>query len=75
MGDQNMTPEPTVDIDAAFELGTPIDEAMNEAVAEAVRKHQQAGMPLVVWRNGRVEHIPAEMIKVQTPAVVDRKTA
>lgn len=55
-----MTPEPTVDIEAAFILGTPIDEAMNEAVAEAVRQHQQAGVPLVVWRNGKIEHVPAE---------------
>jgi hypothetical protein len=70
-----MTPEPTIDIHAAFELGTPIDEAMQEAFLEAVRQHQQAGLPLVMWRNGKVEHVPAEMIKSQTPAPVDRKTA
>jgi hypothetical protein len=57
-----MTPERTIDIDAAFELGTPIDEAMNEAVAEAVRLHRQAGIPLVVWRDGKIEYISADTI-------------
>ena len=71
-----MTPEPTVDIDAAFELGTPIDEAMNEAVAEAVRLHQQAGVPLVVWRNGKVEHVSAkEILSDGTSQVTDQKIA
>jgi hypothetical protein len=54
--------EGDVDVNEAFELGTPIDEAMNEAVAEAVRQHQRAGLPLVVWRDGKIEHIPAESI-------------
>ncbi len=57
-----MAPERTVDIDAAFELGTPIDEAMQEAFLEAVRRHQQAGAPLVFWRNGKVEYVPAEEV-------------
>ena len=53
-------PEPTVDIAAAFELGTPIDDAMQAAFQEAVRQHHRAGLPLVVWRNGKIEHVPAE---------------
>jgi hypothetical protein len=57
-----MTPERTVDIDAAFELGTPINEAMQEAFVSAVELHRQAGVPLVVWRDGKIEHVSAETI-------------
>jgi len=49
-----------VDIADAFERGTPIDEAMNEAARQAVERHRQAGAPLVVWRDGRVAWISAE---------------
>jgi len=56
-----MTNEPDIDINALFEQGTPIDEAMNEAVREVVRRHRQTGQPLAVWRNGRVELIPPEL--------------
>lgn len=42
------------DIDEAFALGTPIDEALNEAARIAIDQHRRAGAPLVVWRDGRV---------------------
>jgi len=58
-----MNPEETVDIDAAFEAGTPIDEAMNEAVQEAVARHRMAGMPLVVWKDGQPTQVMAGEIK------------
>ena len=62
-----MPSESTVDIAAAFELGIPIDEAMQEAFQEAVRQHLQAGLPLVVWRDGEIAHVPAvEFLKSAT---------
>jgi monomeric isocitrate dehydrogenase len=54
-----------VDIADAFARGTPIDEAMNEAVRQAVERHRQAGAPLVVWLNGRVEQIAAETVATE----------
>ena len=51
-----------VDIAAAFEQGTPIDEALNRGVREAVKRHKQLGLPLVVWRDGKVAWIPPEEI-------------
>ncbi len=57
-----MPPDDTVDIEAIFEDGTAIDEAMNEAVQEAVLQHLHAGLPLIVWRNGRVEEVAPESV-------------
>ena len=55
---------PTVDIGAAFADGRLIDEAMAEAYVDAARLHKEAGVPLVVWRNGRVTLIPPDEIVV-----------
>ena len=57
-----MDNDASVDINAMFEDGTAIDEAMNEAVREAVRQHRLAALPLVVWRNGKVELVPVESL-------------
>jgi hypothetical protein len=35
---------------------------MSQAVREALRQHRQAGNPVAVWRDGRVELIPADQI-------------
>jgi hypothetical protein len=45
--------DPSRDIDQAFSLGTPIDEALNDAVRDAVRQHERVGLPLAVWRDGK----------------------
>jgi len=50
-----MTRPRDVDIQDAFKRGTPIDEAMNQAARDAVLAHKRAGVPLVVWRDGRVQ--------------------
>jgi hypothetical protein len=42
--------------------------ALREAVQEALRHHKQAGNPVAVWRNGRVEWVQPEDI----PVPVDR---
>lgn len=43
-----------------------IDEALAEAVREAVEQHRRAGNPVAIWRDGRVcwieaRDIPAEL--------------
>ena len=45
-----------------FDEGTAIAQAMNAAVREAVLQHKQKGLPLVVWRDGKVAWIPPEEI-------------
>jgi hypothetical protein len=38
--------------------------AMRKAVSEALLRHKQAGNPVAVWRNGKVEWIAPEDIPV-----------
>ena len=42
--------------------GRAIQEAMRQAVQEAVRTHKLLGRPIVVWRDGKVVWVPPEEI-------------
>ncbi len=42
------------DIDRIFAEGKEIDEAVKQAVRDAVRRHKQAGNPVVTWRDGKI---------------------
>ncbi len=49
-----------------------IDEALQAAVGDDVRKHKQAGQPLVVWKDGQIAlvsatEVEAEMQKQRRP--------
>ena len=41
-----------------------IRQALARAVQEALRRHKEAGNPVATWRDGRVEWVRAEDIKV-----------
>lgn len=47
----------------AFEEGTPIDEAITEAVRKARQEHKRAGNPVAEWRDGKVVWIAPEDIE------------
>jgi hypothetical protein len=64
-----MTSEPEVDIEAAFEQGTLIDEAMEEAIREVIARHRQAGQPLVVWQDGKILLVPPDAAGVTPPPI------
>jgi hypothetical protein len=49
-------------IEDAFRRGTPIDEAIQAAVLEALAQHKRAGHPIAEWRNGKVIWIAPENI-------------
>jgi len=55
---------PTVDVDEICLDGNEIDAAVERAAREARLKHKQLGVPLVVWRDGKVIEIPPEEIVV-----------
>ena len=55
-------------VERAFKIGTPIDEAFDEACLEAIRLHKQAGQPMVVWRDGKTVLIPAEQVEAELNA-------
>jgi len=59
-------------VERAFETGTPIDEAFEEAFLEAVRQHKRMGQPLVFWKDGKTALVPAEQVAAELNA---RKTA
>jgi len=42
-------------------------EAFRRAVAEAVAEHRRNGVPIAIWRNGKVVRIPADQIEVREP--------
>jgi hypothetical protein len=44
-----------------------IQESLALAVQDALVQHKQAGKPVAVWRNGRVEWIPPEEIPDTLP--------
>lgn len=43
------------------------EEALRKAVAEAIAEHRRNGVPIAIWRNGKVVRIPAEQIEVREP--------
>jgi hypothetical protein len=45
------------------------EEAFRKAVAEAIAEHRRNGVPIAIWRNGKVVHIPADQIEVREPQV------
>ena len=63
-----MAIDPSRDINQAFAHGTPIDEALNEAVRDAVRQHQRMGLPLAVWRNGKTVWLSPEEVEQERRA-------
>ncbi|MGH9424764.1 MAG: hypothetical protein ACRD2L_00425 [Terriglobia bacterium] len=59
-----MTEDELDPIDSAFTEGAPIDQAIGEAVREALKHHKRAGNPIVVWRNGEMLWIQPEDIQL-----------
>jgi len=52
------------------------EQALKEAVAEAIAEHKRKGIPIAISRNGKVVHIPADQIEVREPQaeyIVSRK--
>ncbi len=45
------------------------EEALRKAVAEAIAEHRRNGVPIAIWRNGKVVRIPSDQIEVRDPQV------
>jgi hypothetical protein len=52
-----MSRPPARDIAKIFREGTLIDKALERAAHEAMLAHKRAGVPLVVWKDGKVVHV------------------
>ena len=59
-----MTELPRQDIAAIFAEGTQIDNALRQAVREAVRRHKLLGNPIAVWRDGKVCWLQPDEIEI-----------
>ena len=45
------------------------EEALRKAVAGAIAEHRRNGVPIAIWRNGKVVRIPSDQIEVREPQV------
>jgi hypothetical protein len=44
-------------------------EAFRKAVAVAIAEHRRNGVPIAIWRDGKVVRIPAGQIEVREPQI------
>jgi hypothetical protein len=49
-------------IDQVFADRRWVEEALTAAAADAIHQHRRAGVPLVVFRDGRIDHVPADRL-------------
>jgi len=52
------------DVGAIIREGTAIDRAIEAARRRVVRRHQQLGIPLVIWDGARVVEVSPETVVV-----------
>lgn len=52
-------------IDEFFHNGSEIDEALQQAVKEALLLHKKAGNPVASWKDGKIIWIQPEDIPVE----------
>jgi hypothetical protein len=57
-------------IDQIFADPRWVSEALTAAAADAIDRHQRAGVPMVVFRDGRIEHVPAERLAPDVDALL-----
>ena len=62
----------TSDIKKIFLEGIRIERALKQAAREAWLAHQRAGLPLVIWRDGKIRRVSAEDLLAQEKGRVRR---
>ena len=50
-------------VKSSLEVHKKAEQAMREAVYKVVKEHRKTGVPLAVWKNGKVVRVPAKKIK------------
>jgi hypothetical protein len=50
-----------------------ITRALNQAVHDAVELHRQAGIPMAVWKNGKVAFVPADDVVTKRKGAKSRR--
>ena len=49
-------------LDEVVKNGAAIDQAVRDAARAAVVRHQKLGLPIAIWRDGKVVIVPPEKI-------------
>ncbi|MGH2370855.1 MAG: hypothetical protein ACRDI2_21980 [Chloroflexota bacterium] len=55
-----MRTEPQRDIGELLADTSLVTDALRQAAREALLRHQQAGLPVAIWRDGRVQWVAPE---------------
>jgi hypothetical protein len=63
-----MPDKPERDIEELMSDDALIDNALVDAVRDAVLQHKRAGNPIAVWESGHVVWVPPEEIAADSPA-------
>ena len=50
----------TKDIGAIIRDGKALDRAIERTHQRVLRRHRQTGIPVVIWRDGKVVEVPAD---------------
>jgi nicotinamidase-related amidase len=58
-----MSDRDSKDIDEIFAEGVEVDQAVQEAFRDAVRRHRLEGRKMVIWRDGKVCHVSPEELE------------
>lgn len=59
-----MNRRPSRDIERSIRDGTVIDRAIVAARGRVIRRHRLLGVPLVIWRGGRVVEVSPESVEL-----------
>ena len=70
-----MSSTPATDIAAIIMDGTSIERAIVAARRRLVETHRQLGIPLVIWRDGKVVEIAPETVDLDLDAYRDDSAA
>jgi hypothetical protein len=52
-----------------FVLAKLAEQALQEAVYEAIKDHERTGDPVVIWQNGKVVKVSAKCLRLKEPLV------
>jgi hypothetical protein len=55
--------DPTRDVSTLLEDDNLVGRALERAAHQAIREHRRDGLPLAMWRDGKVVWVPAEELE------------
>jgi len=61
----NAKANPPVDILRTLQEGGLVEQALRDAARQAILEHKKEGLPLAMWRDGKVVWVPAEDLEAQ----------